>query len=99
MAALAEGISASRADGDIRPERTLQTVETKLRQLKEAKHSIDLLELKNFATQKLFDVVGCLNTDRKRAKNELRQHPEELRMIPTRDGGGHPYYCGEGDGR
>jgi site-specific DNA recombinase len=97
MVALAEGISAKSLRTAISDrERTLQMVETKLRQLKKAKPCIDLLELRNFATQKLFDVVALLNTDRKRAKNELRQHLEELRMTPTRDGGGRPYYCGEG---
>ncbi len=97
MAALADGISAKSLRAAISDrERALQTVEAKLDQIKRAKPRVDLLELKNFVIKKLFDVVALIKVDRIRAKNELRQHLEELRMTPTRDGGGVPYYCGEG---
>ena len=97
MTALAEGISAkSVRDAISERERALQKVEAKLERVKRVKPRIDLLELKNFVTKNLFDVVALLKVDRLRAKNELRKHLEELRIIPTRDDGGRPYYTGEG---
>lgn len=77
-------------------ERALLKVEAKLEQIKRVKPRIDLLELKNFVTKNLFDVVALLKVDRLRTKNELRKHLEELRMIPTRADDGRLYYSGEG---
>ena len=97
MTALAEGITAKSLRTAISErEHALQKVEAKLDQVKRFKPRIDLLELKNFVTKKLFDVVALLKVDRLRAKNELRKHLEELRMIPTRADDGRQYYSGEG---
>lgn len=94
--AIAEGVPAKALRQSISErERELSQIKEKLAHDSLGKVSQDVTDLRNFAVQKIFNVVDLLRVDPARTKYELDKHIEELRMLPGTNQHGEHCLVGE----